>query len=300
MRSIKTLLLSFIILFITLNSAFTSGQKETEKQETISIESSLESQVSNILAGYDIEDLSDEEIASIHEAFKEEGIKGGEELNAAIKSIGVDPEILNNQPPASSTNISEGDENDHSENIEAHSKNKEVKIYDVLSTEYGPSDFTLSSSAVVDGELLLKYQCEKKVDDKENSIPLNWENIPEGTKSLAIIMYHFPNPDNKAFVNSYLLLWGIEPTVSEIPYSKATSDEWFMGSNKDCTATSYTSPCSSGAGTHEYCITLFALSEYPEGLPKESSLDVDFSTFMDSIDENNIMGKAELKFSVTR
>ena len=72
-----------------------------------------------------------------------------------------------------------------------------------------------------------------------------------------------------------------------------------MGSNKDRDAISYTSPCSAGPGTHEYHIAIFALSEYPEDLPKESTLDVDYSTFMDSINVDNIIGKAELSFSVT-
>ena len=300
MKSFKALLLSLIILFFTLNNAFTSGQNEMESQETISFQSSFESKVSDILTDYDIENLSDDDIASIHEAFREQGIKGGVELNEAIEAIGLDPQILNNQPPANSPNDSEEGLKGPNNNMGGHSEEKTVKIYESLSSEYGPSDFTLSSSAVVNGELLEKYQCEAKVDGLENSIPLNWDNIPSGTKSIAIIMYHFPHPENKTIANSYLLLWGIDPTVSEIPYSKAISDEWFMGSNKDGTEISYTSPCSGGPGTHEYCIAIFALSEYPEDLPKESSVDVDFSTFMDAINVNNILGKAELKFSVTR
>jgi len=299
MKSFKFLLLGLMLLFFSLSIVAASGQKEQESQEISSQRSTLEIQILEILTDYDFNALSDDDIISINEAFRKQGIKGGPELNEAIESIVFDPEILNNQPPTSSPDGNKEGQMEADKNNGGFSEEKPVKIYEVLSTEYGPSDFTLSSSAVVNGELLEEYQCEAKIDGKENSIPLNWENIPSGTESLAIIMYHFPHPDDKTIANSYLLLWGIDPSITEITYGEAISDEWYMGSNKDGTTISYTSPCSSGPGTHEYCIALFALSDYPEDLPKESSVAVDFTAFMDSIDENNIMGKAELKFSVT-
>jgi phosphatidylethanolamine-binding protein (PEBP) family uncharacterized protein len=77
----------------------------------------------------------------------------------------------------------------------------------------------------------------------------------------------------------------------------ALSNEWYMGQNKDGNAVSYTSPRSPSNGPHEYIITVFALSEYPEALPHKSSIDIDFTAFMDAIEAVEIIGKAELDFN---
>ncbi len=158
-------------------------------------------------------------------------------------------------------------------------------------------NFTLTSSAVVDGELLEDYKCEEKEDGIEASIPLAWSNVPESAESLAVIMHHYPNPDDTSQANSYLLLWGIDPSVTEIPYGEADDGSWFMGANKDGTAISYTSPCSPSAGSHEYTITLYALSETPSSLPTKNSLDVDYDVLKDAIDTaGTVIDTATLTF----
>lgn len=178
-------------------------------------------------------------------------------------------------------------------------------------------DFKLFSKAIANGKLLEEYKCERKVNDVENSIPLSWTKVPEGTKSLAIVMYHYPNKrgqkadrkeehkepkreelrDGKPEVNSYLLLWGIAPSVTNIPYKMANNPNWAMGSNKDGTAISYTSPCSHGPGDHEYTITIFALSETPTSLPKSSSLEVDYPRFMKALSEVEVIDRTSLTFT---
>lgn len=158
------------------------------------------------------------------------------------------------------------------------------------------ADFKLSSSAIAHGVLLDAYKCEEKVNDIENSIPLSWKNVPDGTKSLAIVMYHYPKIDNKTEINSYLLLWDIDPDITEIPYKMARNGDWYMGANKDGTAISYTSPCSRGKGKHEYTIALYALSETPASLPKANALDVDYATFMNAINTVKIIDRITLKF----
>ncbi len=158
-------------------------------------------------------------------------------------------------------------------------------------------DFTLTSIAISNGELLDEYKCETKVDGKENSIPLSWSNIPASTGSLAIIMHHYPNTDDATSVNSYLLLWGIDPAVSTIAYGKADDGSWFMGANKDGNAISYTSPCSPSSGSHKYTITIYALSETPSTLPSESSTDVDYSVLKTAINSVTIIDSATLTFN---
>jgi phosphatidylethanolamine-binding protein (PEBP) family uncharacterized protein len=157
--------------------------------------------------------------------------------------------------------------------------------------------FTLSSIAIENGELLDSYKCEEKINDVENSIPLSWSNVPEGTKSLAITMVHYPNPDDLTHPNSYLLLWNIDPEVTEIPYGTADDGSWYMGSNKDGTAISYTSPCSPSSSTHEYTITLYALSATPSSLPLESTINVTYDVLINAISEVTVIDKATLTFN---
>lgn len=161
------------------------------------------------------------------------------------------------------------------------------------------SEFKLSSIAIENGVLLDAYKCEKKRNGVENSIPLSWENIPNDTKSLALVMYHYPKKEDKTEVNSYLLLWDIDPKITEIPYKMASKGTWYMGANKDGNAISYTSPCSRGKGKHEYTIALYALSETPAALPKQHSLDVDYNVFMDAMATVKIIDRTTLKFSDT-
>ena len=158
-------------------------------------------------------------------------------------------------------------------------------------------DFILSSAAIEKGVLLDNYKCEKKINGVENSIPLSWENVPEGTKSLAIVMYHYPKRDDKTEINSYLLLWNINPDITEIPYKMANNGDWYMGANKDGNAISYTSPCSRGKGKHEYIIALYALSETPSSLPNNSSLDVNYDVFMNAIATTKIIDRTTLTFT---
>ena len=161
-------------------------------------------------------------------------------------------------------------------------------------------DFTLSSSAIENGVLLDAYKCEEKINGVENSIPLSWQNVPEGTKSLAIVMYHYPKKEDKTEINSYLLLWNINPEIREIPYKMANTGTWYMGANKDGNAISYTSPCSHGKGKHEYIIALYALSETPASLPKHNSLDVYYNVFMNAIATTKIIDRTTLTFTDTK
>lgn len=162
------------------------------------------------------------------------------------------------------------------------------------------SDFKLTSKAIENGILLDAFKCEEKINGEENSIPLSWQNIPEDTKSLAIVMYHYPKKDDKTEINSYLLLWNINPEINEIPYKMAKKGSWYMGANKDGNAISYTSPCSQGKGKHEYIIALYALAETPSALPKNNSLEVDYNEFMNAIGNTKIIDRTTLTFIDTK
>ncbi len=163
--------------------------------------------------------------------------------------------------------------------------------------ESDSSDFKLTSIAVSGGEIHKSYKCEEKVDGVEKSIPLSWSNVPSTAESLAIIMHHYPNSDDTSQVNSYLLLWDIAPTVTGIGHGDADDGPWYMGANKDGATVSYSSPCSPSYGTHEYTITLYALSETPENLPDESDVNVTYSVLKDAIDTVTTIDTATLTFN---
>ena len=164
-------------------------------------------------------------------------------------------------------------------------------------TQLPTSGFALSSLAVENGLLLDAYKCEPKVNGIENSIPLSWSNAPTGANSFAITMVHYPNPNDSIHLNSYLLLWGIDKSVTEIPYAQAEKGPWFMGANKDTVAISYSSPCSPSSGAHQYILTIYALSATPPGLPTQNSLSVTYGALMNAISTVTIIDKATLVFN---
>jgi len=162
--------------------------------------------------------------------------------------------------------------------------------------------FTLNSRAVVDGELLARFQCEEKIDGVEESIPLEWSDVPDGTQSLAITMHHFPDPDDETTLSGYLQLWNIDPGTTSIDYGGADDGPWYLGANKDGAAISYSSPCSAGAGTHSYTVTLYALSSDPvlAGLlPAESSIDVDYAAMLSAVEASGTVAETTLTFHST-
>lgn len=159
------------------------------------------------------------------------------------------------------------------------------------------SGFKLTSTAIANGLLLDAYKCEKKVNGIENSIPLAWENAPAKTASFAITMIHYPNSADSTKYNSYLLLWGIDKTVDKILYAEANKGPWFMGVNKDGNNISYTSPCSAGAGTHQYILTIYALAETPASLPTKSTTTVTYEVLTKAISTVTVLDKAKLIFN---
>ncbi len=172
-----------------------------------------------------------------------------------------------------------------------------ITVNATATTTITGDEFTISSIAIENGELLEAYKCEEKIDGVEKSIPLAWENVPAEANSLAIIMYHYPNPDDLNGVNSYLLLWDIATSVTEIAHGEADDGPWFMGANKDGNVVSYTSPCSPSAGVHEYTIKIYALSETPSSLPTESSIDGTYDVLTTAIESVTVVGTAEITFN---
>jgi phosphatidylethanolamine-binding protein (PEBP) family uncharacterized protein len=289
-NEMKRILYVSCLLLITNLSLFSLGNQETQLGLPIEISSQgifgQEPDYEKIAAklGVNVEDLI--------QAFEESESKPPLDLKTIATKLKVTEKELREAmgPPP---DRAKGQDSQHPPKGSG-------KIFSSLTADYGNPEFEIASLAIENGEILDDYTCEKKIDTTQKSIPLSWDNIPEGTKSLAIVMYHYPNPDDRTNRNSYLLLWGIDPTVTEIAYGEADKGKWYMGQNKDGDAISYTSPCSKSPGIHEYTLAIFALAEYPELLPKGNSLDVDFDLFMTALEKVEIVGRADLVFKASK
>lgn len=156
--------------------------------------------------------------------------------------------------------------------------------------------FTLTSPAFEDGGALpADLKCTRAGGDGLTP-PLNWTSTPEGTKSLAIVMHHYPRGTSEGVdtPSQYWLLWNIPADITglERGNSSLIGNE---GSDKDGRQTGYTSPCSPSEQQHEYVITVYALNATLESLPITDSLSVDWSTIMDAM-QGKIIDSSQIKF----
>jgi phosphatidylethanolamine-binding protein (PEBP) family uncharacterized protein len=168
----------------------------------------------------------------------------------------------------------------------------------IIDEEETISEFVLTSAAIVDGYLIDDYKCESETqNDLQNSIPLTWSNVPEGTGSFIVIMYGYattaPDFDPTADPDAQLLIWRIESDITEIPWGEAGNTIGVVGANRDGHL-GYKSPCSPSSGEHEYTLAIYALSETPSSLPTINSTDVDYASLIEAIESVTVLGIAEL------
>ena len=123
--------------------------------------------------------------------------------------------------------------------------------------------FTALTSQAVDaqGNLAVDFTC----DGTSASPPLEWQGVPEGTKSFALCMWHIA-PDKE---KSYWILYNIPAHVTKL--AKNSQKIGTLGPN-DKKRADYDPPCSKGPGLKEYHITLYALSAELKLKPAEASL----------------------------
>ena len=143
------------------------------------------------------------------------------------------------------------------------------------------SMLTLTSPAFSENEgIPAKYTC----DGDNVSPPLRIAGVPEGTKSLVLLM---DDPDvPKALkpdgVFDHWVLYAIPPDTKEIPEGETAGNQGLNGRGKDA----YTGPCPP-SGTHRYFFRLFALDQVLEiGLQTKADLE--------SATHGHIIGTAEL------
>ena len=149
--------------------------------------------------------------------------------------------------------------------------------------------FTVKSAAVADGGQLPK---EFTGDGASATLPLEWSGVPDGTKSLAVIMHH-SDPQGK--IKWYWILYNIPPETAGLP--KNVSGIGVLGNNSVNGKVGYAPPHSKGPGAKTYVYTLYALSAplTVEVQPAEVSREVLLNAM-----KNHILASAEMTVVYTR
>lgn len=120
------------------------------------------------------------------------------------------------------------------------------------------SAMQLQSAAISkDGSIDSKYTCE----GEDVSVPLSWGDLPEGTKSLALIIDDpdAPDPKNPKRTWVHWVLYNIPPEVTQLPEGAADDlPEGVQTGKNDWGKTTYGGPCPP-IGRHRYFHKLYAL-----------------------------------------
>jgi Raf kinase inhibitor-like YbhB/YbcL family protein len=117
------------------------------------------------------------------------------------------------------------------------------------------SEFALESSAFQNAQAIpSRHTCE----GEDVSPPLRWTNVPEGTRSLALVV---DDPDAPGGVFTHWIGWGLDPAAEGLGEGVQAPSE---GQN-DFGTTGYRGPCPPpGHGRHRYVFRLYALDAEPE------------------------------------
>jgi Raf kinase inhibitor-like YbhB/YbcL family protein len=112
------------------------------------------------------------------------------------------------------------------------------------------TEFALESTAFENARAIpSRHTC----DGEDVSPPLGWTNLPEGTRSLALVV---EDPDAPSGVFTHWLAWGLDPQTDGLGEGETAPSE---GRN-DFGGTGYGGPCPpAGHGRHRYLFRLYAL-----------------------------------------
>jgi len=140
-------------------------------------------------------------------------------------------------------------------------------------------EFVVSSPAFADGASIpSKYTC----DGGDLVPPLAWRGIPEGTRSLALVIVDPDVPDPAAPVRSWVhwVVYAIPPGTEGIAESQADNalPRGAKEGLNDWKRTRYGGPCPP-IGKHRYYFRLYALDATLDAL--ESPTKTDLETAMD-------------------
>jgi Raf kinase inhibitor-like YbhB/YbcL family protein len=141
--------------------------------------------------------------------------------------------------------------------------------------------FTLQSKTFQDGHVMPKKVANVNANGQspncvgQNVSPeLHWSNVPDGTKSLVLLMF---DPEGRApFGVSHWVAYGIDPTkVTGFAEGSTSKDsDQYVGGKSLMGVGHYSGPCTPpGQTAHHYTFTLiatdFAPGDLPAGLTRE-------------------------------
>jgi Raf kinase inhibitor-like YbhB/YbcL family protein len=141
------------------------------------------------------------------------------------------------------------------------------------------ADAELTSTAFDEGQPIPEeYTC----DGGDDSPPLAWESLPDGTRTLALILH---DPDAPSGDFTHWVAWNIDPGPGALGAGRPAPGEGANGFGNR----GYGGPCPpSGHGSHRYVFELFAL-DTELGLEPGASRE----QLEDAI-EGHVLGGAEL------
>jgi hypothetical protein len=118
--------------------------------------------------------------------------------------------------------------------------------------------FQLRSSAFQQNQPIpKKYTC----DGSDVSVPLSWDDPPEGTKSLSLIA---DDPDAPRGTWVHWVLYDLPADTRELAEAVAARDKLANGAKQgknDFGKTGYGGPCPPPGPAHHYHFTLYALDQ---------------------------------------
>jgi len=116
-------------------------------------------------------------------------------------------------------------------------------------------EISMRSAAFEEGGMIpKKYTC----DGANVSPPLAWDNVPEATKSLALIS---DDPDAPAGTWVHWVIYNLPPNLRELPENipgQKTLENGSLQGTNDFRKIGYGGPCPP-SGTHRYYFKLYAL-----------------------------------------
>ena len=142
------------------------------------------------------------------------------------------------------------------------------------------------SSQSIDSEGLLTVEC--TCDGKALSPAIAWKQLPEGTKTWAVSLWHTA-PDQE---KSYWLVYDLPADLKELNQGGKPAGK--LGQN-DRRRASYEPLCSKGPGRKTYHLTVYALSGQPSFSPGEPSR----ASFLKAI-EGMVLAEETLDFEYER
>lgn len=152
---------------------------------------------------------------------------------------------------------------------------------------------SLSSSAFsANGSIPAKYTC----DGQDLSPPIQWDGLPAGTQSLALVVDDPDAPDPKAPKMTWVhwLLYNLPSTASQLSEAieQSALPAGTMEGKNDWGRTAYGGPCPP-IGRHRYFFKLFALDTVLPDLRSPTKLDLETAMQGHILERVEIIGTYE-------